>query len=565
MRHQYNRPYQYNRPRPYRSRRRGHLRIGRLILLILILAAIIAGIVIGIMFLTKTGLFHKTTAGNGTDMPSASIQEQTVALPSADPNLVVQATAQAQPASNGLQSQILQNGAVLASYTREHAILFSGEYATLNGVTTQGSGNLRNHANWGAFSSNAQSLDTLWNNAFASNGGFSSQPLIIRWDADIRLMMNLNDSAKQKDSLTEIIYPSANGTIYFTDIDSGEATRDPIKTQIPFCGTPTLDPRGYPLLYAIQGSSDAAYLSIYNLIDGELLYQNALSSLPTQSACSPLLAANADTLIWNDSNKIFTTRLNSNFDRAAGSISISPDLPVEYSYTVNQSSENRISSGIAAWKNYLYFADGSGLLQCVDLNTMTPVFAQNLDGSIAAPILIEEAADSVSIYTATSQGGVADGNATASVKKTNALTGEILWESTYTCAYRANESGGALSAPKLGSGSLAGMLYITLDGTADSPEKSQLLALDTTTGKPIFTYETAQSAKTSPALAYSSNNAGYVIQYDTSGAAVLLDGKTGNVLKKVSSGLSAPSSPAGFGSLVISGDSAGKIACLEIK
>jgi hypothetical protein len=66
--------------------------------------------------------------------------------------------------------------------------------------------------------------------------------------------MNVKQSFKDAATpLTEVIYPTMDGNIYFLDLETGNPTRDPINTGIIQKGTSCLDPRGYPLLYVGQG------------------------------------------------------------------------------------------------------------------------------------------------------------------------------------------------------------------------------------------------------------------------------------------------------------------------
>ena len=71
-------------PRGHNYRPRKRLRVGRLIIVILIFAAIIAGIIFGVLFLTKQGPF---ASGASTPEPSAapSAEETAAAAPSSTP------------------------------------------------------------------------------------------------------------------------------------------------------------------------------------------------------------------------------------------------------------------------------------------------------------------------------------------------------------------------------------------------------------------------------------------------------------------------------------------------
>jgi outer membrane protein assembly factor BamB len=61
----------------------------------------------------------------------------------------------------------------------------------------------------------------------------------------------------EHDGITEVIFNSYDGNVYFVDGDTGEQTREPFRTGQMVKGTWTLDPDGFPLLYG--GSRDNFY------------------------------------------------------------------------------------------------------------------------------------------------------------------------------------------------------------------------------------------------------------------------------------------------------------------
>ena len=61
------------------------------------------------------------------------------------------------------------------------------------------------------------------------------------------------DWAKEKDDLVEVIYACMDGYVYFLDLETGEATRDPLYLGFTFKGAGALDPRGYPIMYVGAG------------------------------------------------------------------------------------------------------------------------------------------------------------------------------------------------------------------------------------------------------------------------------------------------------------------------
>ena len=60
-----------------------------------------------------------------------------------------------------------------------------------------------------------------------SGSGWTGQPLMEKWSREVKKSMNMYDWAKEKDDLVEVIYACMDGYVYFLDLETGEATRDP--------------------------------------------------------------------------------------------------------------------------------------------------------------------------------------------------------------------------------------------------------------------------------------------------------------------------------------------------
>lgn len=126
--------------------------------------------------------------------------------------------------------------------------------------------------------------------------GWTGQPLIIRWDEDIRKLMNIKPELKETD-LVEVIYPTLDGNIYFLNLDDGKPTRDPINIGFSTKGTGMIDPRGYPILYTGQGLNQNGdnfahhKFRIFSLIDQTELF-SITGTTPNHSGCGvPLILA----------------------------------------------------------------------------------------------------------------------------------------------------------------------------------------------------------------------------------------------------------------------------------
>lgn len=530
----------------YRPRRhRGRLRVGRLLLLILIFAAVIAGIVFGIMFLTKTGVFSTEDVARSAD-GSQSVSSFEPAYASAPADAAPAAADSTQPTAFGLSFEIEQDGNTVSSAVRAKDILFpsANDYSLLSGIALANGNNYRSAKSFGALSERAGSLETAWHEKTTSS---SLQPLIVEWEADLRQMMELYPEKQNKDGLVEVLSLQDDGTLAFQDLSDGSPTRDALS--LGSGSSFALDPRGYPLLYAGGGTEDPS-IRIYSLLSGELLYRydsqtDTFSPADTEKgfSCSPLVSADADTLVWAGNNGVlYTFVLNSDFDRAAGTVSVNPDSPVKYRYSISSGAENESYSitGLCAWRGYAFVTDSGGYLQCIDLNTMNPVYIQYLNGACAAAPLLEEEADGIYLYIGTSAS-----NAAASLYKIKGLSGEIIWQREFSCG----EAGGVLSTPVPGYGSLDGAELCTVSHADGSYSAVYSLADDT--GEIKWEYQTGLAASDSPVPIYTPDGAAAVF-LSAEGRAVLLD-NSGTLLDSLDVPESTGAPAAVFGSTAVFG------------
>ena len=147
--------------------------------------------------------------------------------------------------------QIIANGEIVDSYNRSENITFGSaeEYFALEGVSTFRGNNYRSDATYGVGNVVEKNLTQSWKKSVGyMNGwggsGWTGQPLVVRWDKETKNIMNMYDSAKQKDGLVEVIYATLDGNIYFYDLDTGEYTRKPLYLGMNFKGAGAIDPRG---------------------------------------------------------------------------------------------------------------------------------------------------------------------------------------------------------------------------------------------------------------------------------------------------------------------------------
>lgn len=482
----------------------------------------------------------------------------------------------------------------ISSYQRPYPIALTDPlfYNQVPGVLTFRGNNYRNAPAFGLIDIEEKKLTQEWEKgtgslqssswSFSWTGtGWTGQPLLVQWDESVRRIMNIIPEKKEKKDLIEVIYATMDGHVYFLDLDDGKPTRDPIHIGATIKGTPCVDPRGYPVLYVGQGDKNGDVTGmgfrVYNLIDQSLLYYRDCSLDPSYrtswAACdsSPIFDAEADTLIFpNENGLIYTARMNTHFDVDRATLTINPEFTA-YRYKMPGMTMQGIESSMAIYDHYGYFSDNSGIFHCVDLNTMEMVWSRQLeDDSDVTPVLCHEG-DLLAVYTGTEVDwqkdifGEYQGH--AFVYKMNAMTGEVIWESSVPCYTRNEENqgndinGGVLGTPVIGKKSLDGLVIFSFCMTKGVYSGNSVVAFDQTDGHMVWTYEMNHYSWSSPVDLYDENGNGYLIIPDSVGQLHLIDGTTGErldvlQLTKGSQGESAgniESSCAAFGNRLVVG------------
>ena len=563
-----------------------------------IIGVLIIALAVGIFFIVKAvtgkpGTSEKPSQSVALTPPaqSAALPSEEVSMeptPTPEPSISADTVPQAVPgktdaATLGFQTKIMSDGAEVATYQRPETITFGSgdEYTALEGVITFRGNNYRDAASWGTADITEQKLtlvNTKQTGAIDRWGGlaWTGQPLVVKWPDALREKMSIYEPFRTKAGFTEVIICSLDGNIYFEELETGEKTRDPIKIGAPTKGTASLDPRGYPIIYVGQGlqaDGNASgcknmYFRAFSLIDGTKLMETGFADRDPLAIrgwqaydSSPLISASADTLIQPGENGIiYTVKLNTAYDEAAGTVTMNPGPVVKYGYDspANQSREKNlggrygIENSAVAWRNYLILTDNAGLLQCIDLNTMSLVYVSDMGNDSDVSMVLEEDPVNNTFYLYTGceyDDGVANaqpGQGTAYARKVNGLTGEIIWEVPYTVD-SSNEAvdGGILASPVLGreGTSMAGLIIYNITAEVKGGSTtSRLVALDKNTHEQKWSYDMDITgwSPSSPVPVYTPDGKGYIVQCDRNGDVALIDGVTGKevdvlVLKKTGS------------------------------
>lgn len=508
-------------------------------------------------------------------------------------------TASSDPANWGIGWEIIQGDAILSDYTREEEISFGApeDYFSLPGVCTFRGDNYRSGATYGTAEVTEETVSRLWqvdtgkldsaSHGSWSGSGWTGQPLIVQWDEETKKIMNLYPEKKEKAGLVEVIYATLDGNIYFLDLDDGSYTRDPLFVGLSFKGAGSLDPRGYPLLYVGAGDANEYYerprMFVISLIDSSILYEYGHADAmqlrhDNDSWCAfdsaPLVHGATDTLIWPGENGIlYTIRLNTAYDKAAGTISVAPDTPVGIRYTAARSTSSEYWYGFEASanivENYLYISENGGMFYCIDLNTMELVWAQDTkDDSNSSPVFERISEEEGYIYTAPSlhwSCGDQDWGP-ISIYKLDAITGEVVWEAPYDVSTIDGVSGGVQATPLLGKAgtSIEGLIIypIARHGALYS---GSLVALDTQTGEEVWRLHMPLYTWSSPVAVYEPDGTAYIVLGDAEGTVVLVNGATGEKLDETTIYSIVEASPAVFENKLVVGTRGYMIHCLTVE
>lgn len=475
------------------------------------------------------------------------------------------------------------NDEIVDKYEAEDAIAFQegAVYTEQAGILTFRGNNFRDTAAYGTVTMEEKSFGTRWESGTDSLGapdgavwtgsGWTGQALVIQWSEETRKNMNLYDSAKEKDGLVEVIYATMDGRVYFLDLETGKHTRDPINVGYTFKGSGSLDPRGYPILYVGAGYDSYAgdaHAFIISLIDGSILYEfGAEDSFALRELSyfdsSPLVDVETDQLIYPGENGVlYIMKLNTNYDVEKGTLSIDPDPAIKWRYEGNRSSTESYWLGMedsaVIWKGNLFVADNGGHMMCLDLKTLDVVWVQDvLDDTNCSPVLELEDGHPYLYMSTSFHGGWRAGeyeSATIPVWKLDAETGEIVWQTDYTCYTAAGVSGGVQGTLAIGKNNLSDLIFVPVAKTTNSTGGGVLAALDKESGETVWELETPTDYSwSSPVVVYDEAGDGYVIYTTFLGYVHLLDGRTGEKLDTISLEGHLEASPVVYGNTVVVG------------
>ncbi len=494
-----------------------------------------------------------------------------------EPTLDPKPTEFTDPVSMGINWQVIQNGDVVESYQRSEAISFGSaqEYTDIAGVISFRGNNYRTDPSYGTASVVSGALQTKWNNGIGSldgwtGVGWTGQPLIVQWDAETRSNLGLYAGKRTKDGLVEVICTTLDGNIYFYDLEDGTYTRDPIYMGMQFKGTASLDPRGYPILYAgsglVYGKSPRMYA--VDLTQNKIIWEHSGADSYTLRSwyafdSSPMISAETDTIIWpGESGILYTVKLNSGYDKATGKVTFAPDEPVAARYSTSAGRTLGFESSCIVVDHYAFVGDNGGMFFCVDLNTMGLVWAQNIGDDLNGTPVFKWEDGTGYLYLGTS---MEYGGGTCNFFKIDANSGEIVWKHPFSnIIYDKDVSGGFLASPILGEpGTELEGLVVCAVAKTPAAYSGVLFALDTQTGESVWEKRMENYAWSSPVAVYNADGTAHIVICDSVGYMYLYNAK-GELRNTISLGSNIEASPAAFDNMLVVGTRGQRICGVEL-
>ena len=464
------------------------------------------------------------------------------------------------------------------------------DYARLPGITTFRGNNFRNSAAWGTANITEERLVQRYEigigqarrTAPGGSGqevwtgvGWPGQPVIVQWDMEVQQMMNIHPSMREREGLIEVIQAAMDGFIYFFDLETGQPTRDRISLNGEVMkGGVVVDPRGYPILYVGQGdlmTGGRFGYYIFSLIDGSELYflDGSDSFAPRDWPAfdsNPLIDAASDRMILcGENGVVYNVLLNTEFDRTAGTISIDPVIS-RYRFITDPHREiYGIENSPAAFSHYLFFADNSGLIQCVDMRTMEPVWVFDAGDDTDATLVLdwEEEHQRLVIYTGTSVDLQGPGGY-ATIRKLDAANGTVLWEHAYLCQHNPNVNGGVMGTPVLGKEDISDLVIFSIAKPIGVGGNNLLVAFDRESGNIVWELPMRYYAWSSPVAVYTPDGRSYIVLADQQGRMHLIRGRTGEIVYTLQLYGTIEASPAVFGNMIVIGTRWQRIFGVEI-
>lgn len=478
---------------------------------------------------------------------------------------------------------------VLDPYRPARTVAFgdSSTYSDVPGVLTFRGTNYRDAPVYGTTEVTEKKLQVAWTHdtgdvyaegSHWAGAGWTGQPLLVNWPEATKQAMGLEAAQVADPGFVEVLYPVVDGNVYRLDLATGRPTKPPIATGFAFKGTGSVDPRGYPLLYAGMGldkNGEAEGDWRYRILD--LIQNKEVSGWTGKDAGAPrrdwgafdssaLVNGASDTLVEPGENGlVYKVQLNARFDQAAKTVSVDPEFS-KLSYDTPHSSRHGIEGSAAAYRNLMFAGDNDGNIVCWDATTLAVVWALPTGDDTDATVVLEDTPDGPFLYVGNEvdkRGEEGATTAPVTIRKLDALTGAQVWTYEVDAVYNKAVNGGLMATPALGTGEVADLVFFNIAKTA-SDKKGSLVALDKTTGKVVWNRTLKNFGWSSPVLLTGTDGHSYGVVGDSAGVLHLFDPNTGADLSTLQLSQNIEASPAVYGNMLVVGTYAKKLYGIRI-
>lgn len=552
-----------------------------------------------------------TPSPTPTPTPTPSPTPTPTPLPTTPPlpELSAEPAEAAQPEALGMKATIYANAKTVKNYNRSRAVNMLNAFTTTvggsdyagwrqAGVLTFRSGPLRQNAAYSTVEVENEKLSLVWNQPIGGMKVYSGdvygvtapgQPVIVKWPTELRKNMGLYDGMKEVTALKEVIVAAQDGKVYFYNLLTGEATRDPIDLGAPSRGGLSVATNGTPVLGVGQYTGKLSKKTVKNgyhvlnlvtnekamLIEGDGKDKNTNYTGFTGAALFDSLTGTM--VVGSQNGVLYTAELGGvrdAYDYAANKLDLDTDIQGYKAVIKGQDKgQTNIDASVAMYNNYVYYADQAGVVQCVDVNTLQPVWAVDTEDNVdATPALDVENDTTVALYTGNTLVKRRKKDDTCAIRRINALTGEVVW--TYEvpdASYAKNQEVGCYASPVVGQESISDLVIFTV---SYGEEPAKVIALRKADG--TLAWETALESPSvsSPVAVYNEAGSAWLVQAEQNGKLNLMNASTGaivNTLQLTAEGegaqLELRASPAVYANLLVigsTGKEAGGVYCVKI-
>lgn len=460
-------------------------------------------------------------------------------------------------------------------------------YTAIPGILTFRGNNYRNTAAYGVADISAKKMEIAWTHdtgdvkaegSYWAGAGWTGQPLMVNWPRATKEAMGLDAAQVNDDGFVEVIYPVVDGKVYRMNLATGQDVKPPIDTGFAFKGTGSVDPRGYPLLYAGMGLDQNGdnkgewRYRIFDLIQNKEVngWSGSDPAAPRNNwgafDSSALINGPSDTLIEPAENGlVYKAKLNAQFDPAAKTVSVNPEV-TKLRYTTGDANRHGIESSAVGYRNLMYATDNDGFLVCWDAITLQVLWALPTGDDTDATLVLEETTEGPFLYTGNEydkRGEAGGKSGPITIQKINALTGQQVWKWEIDAQYNKAVNGGVMATPALGFGEVSDLVIFQIAKTA-SDKQGTIVALDKTSGTMVWQKTTGAFGWSSPVLVPGKDGHVYGIVGDSSGVLHLFNPNTGEDYSTLQLEKNIEASPAVYNNMLVVGTYAKKLYGIKL-